>query len=97
MGFRLKEMVFHAKHHLRSTRTPCPVDVPRGHFAIYVGDDAEEKNHEKRHVVPISYLKHPLFQDLLYKAADEFGFDQLGGIRLPCSEEEFTSLTSRIN
>ena len=65
----------------------------KGHFAIYVGVEEEKE----RFVVPISYLKQPMFQDLLLKAADEFGFDQMGGLTLPCGVEEFTSLTSRLN
>ncbi|GMN52460.1 hypothetical protein TIFTF001_021596 [Ficus carica] len=66
--------------------------VPKGHFAVYVGEEVAEK---KRFVVPISYLKHPLFQELLVKAAEEFGFDhQMGAITLPCAEEDFVFLTS---
>ncbi|PPR84249.1 hypothetical protein GOBAR_AA36460 [Gossypium barbadense] len=64
--------------------------VPKGHFAVYVGD--EEKN--KRFVVPISYLKHPLFQVLLRQAEEEFGFDYpVRGLIVPCAEEEFIKLT----
>ncbi|CAA6655924.1 unnamed protein product [Spirodela intermedia] len=66
-------------------------DVPKGHFAIYVG------NEEKRFVVPISYLKHPLFQNLLQMAEEEFGLDQpMGGLRLPCSELTFSCVVSQM-
>lgn len=65
--------------------------VPKGHFAIYVGEDQEKK----RFVVPISYLKHPCFQELLLRAEEEFGFEhQMGGITIPCAEEYFVSVTS---
>ncbi|MBA0747899.1 hypothetical protein Gogos_004773 [Gossypium gossypioides] len=69
-------------------------NVQKGHFAVYVGN--EEKN--KRFVVPISYLNHPLFQALLNQAEQEFGFDHpLGGLMVRCAEDEFINLTSRIN
>ncbi|KAH7518495.1 hypothetical protein FEM48_Zijuj09G0177400 [Ziziphus jujuba var. spinosa] len=104
------EMVVHAKkmiqrkhhHHLpynnqrrsSSSNSSCGV-VPKGHFAIYVGDEEEKK---KRFVVPITYLKHPLFQDLLLKAAEEFGFHhQMGGITIPCAQQYFIALTSSLN
>ncbi|MCD7467141.1 hypothetical protein HAX54_004415 [Datura stramonium] len=49
-------------------------DVPKGHFAVYVGETY------RRFVVPISYLNHPLFQDLLHWAEEEFGYNHpMGG------------------
>lgn len=67
------------------------VDVPRGHFPVYVGEC------EKRFVIPVSYLKYPSFQMLLQLAEEEFGLDyyhQSGGLRVPCHEEQFLTLTS---
>ncbi|XVE67096.1 hypothetical protein DITRI_Ditri08aG0132700 [Diplodiscus trichospermus] len=102
MGNRLPEMMLHAKQIIRRRshskhqcyKTSSAVNVPKGHFAVYVGD--EEKNN--RFVVPISYLKHPLFQALLNLAEEEFGFDcPVGGLMVPCAEDEFINLTSRIN
>ncbi|XVE93767.1 hypothetical protein REPUB_Repub01dG0223000 [Reevesia pubescens] len=104
MGIHLPEMMLHAKqiirrrshskHQCSSYQTSSAVNVPKGHFVVYVGD--EEKN--KRFVVPISYLKHPLFQALLSQAEEEFGFDcPVGGLIVPCDEDEFINLTSRIN
>ena len=95
MGIHLPEMVLHAKQIIHRRSPSTKVDVPKGHFAIYVG---EEEINKKRFVVPISYLNHPLFQELLSKAAEEFGFDyQMGGLTIPCAEDEFISLTSRLN
>ncbi|OMO92867.1 Auxin responsive SAUR protein [Corchorus olitorius] len=103
MGIRLPEVMLHAKQIMRSRRShskqhcsyqTSSVNVPKGHFAVYVGD--EERS--KRFVVPISYLKHPLFQALLSQAEEEFGFDcPVRGLMVPCAEDEFINLTSRIN
>ncbi|PAN37150.1 hypothetical protein PAHAL_7G064500 [Panicum hallii] len=57
--------------------------VPRGYFAVYVGAEA------RRFVVPTSYLSQPVFRELMERAAEEFGFDQAGGLRIPCREEDF--------
>ena len=68
-------------------------NVPKGHFAVYVGE-----SQKKRFVIPISYLNHPLFQDLLHRAEEEFGFDHpMGGLTIPCSEDYFISLTSQLS
>ncbi|XP_049405205.1 auxin-induced protein 15A-like [Solanum stenotomum] len=68
-------------------------DVPKGHFAVYVGE-----KQKKRFVIPISFLSQPLFQDLLSQAEEEFGFDHpMGGVTIPCSEDVFVDLTSRLN
>ncbi|KDP34548.1 hypothetical protein JCGZ_11098 [Jatropha curcas] len=67
-------------------------DIPKGFLAVYIGE-AEKK----RSVVPISYLKEPLFQDLLRKAEDEFGFDHpMGGLTIPCREDIFLHVTSNL-
>ncbi|BAT91028.1 hypothetical protein VIGAN_06233000 [Vigna angularis var. angularis] len=67
-------------------------DVPKGHLAVYVGE-----NH-KRFVIPISYLSHPLFRDLLDWAEEEFGFNHpMGGLTIPCTEHYFITLTSSLS
>nr|XP_009764193.1 PREDICTED: auxin-induced protein 15A-like [Nicotiana sylvestris] len=67
-------------------------DVPKGHFAVYVGE--KQKN---RCVIPISFLSQPAFQDLLSQAEEEVGFDHpMGGLTIPCSEDFFVDLTSRL-
>ncbi|XP_015083340.1 auxin-induced protein 15A-like [Solanum pennellii] len=68
-------------------------DVPKGHFAVYVGE-----KQKKRFVIPISFLSQPLFQCLLSQAEEEFGFvHPMGGVTIPCSEDVFIDLTSRLN
>ncbi|PIA46683.1 hypothetical protein AQUCO_01500315v1 [Aquilegia coerulea] len=66
--------------------------VPRGHVAVYIGE-----NQKKRFAVPISYVNHPLFQDLLNQAEEEFGFDHpMGGLTIPCNEDTFLQLTGQL-
>ncbi|XP_060168530.1 auxin-responsive protein SAUR50-like [Lycium barbarum] len=67
-----------------------PNDVPKGHFAVYVGEN------RTRYIVPISFLNHPEFQCLLRCAEEEFGFDHDMGITIPCEEVIFQSLTSML-
>ncbi|OVA12834.1 Auxin-induced protein [Macleaya cordata] len=69
-------------------------EVPKGHFTVYVG----ETQFKKRFLVPLSYLNHSSFQDLLSRAEAEFGFDHImGGLTIPCDEDTFLDLTSRVN
>ncbi|MQL96800.1 hypothetical protein Taro_029479 [Colocasia esculenta] len=67
-----------------------PVDVPKGHFAVYVGEN------RSRYIVPISILTHPEFQSLLQRAEEEFGFEHEMGLTLPCEEVVFRALTSML-
>ncbi|KAM7470886.1 hypothetical protein LguiA_009069 [Lonicera macranthoides] len=93
MGIRLPGIV-HAKQIVqRIFSTPTATNVPKGHFAVYVGE-----TEMKRHVIPLSYLDHPSFQELLSKAEDTFGFDHpMGGLTIPCREEAFTNLTHTLS
>lgn len=67
-----------------------PVDVPKGHFVVYVGEN------RSRYIVPISFLTTPQFQSLLQRAEEEFGFDHDMGLTIPCEEVVFQSLTSAL-
>ncbi|XP_066377518.1 auxin-induced protein 6B-like [Miscanthus floridulus] len=64
--------------------------VPKGYFAVYAGEES------RRFVVPTGYLQEPAFRDLMERAADEFGFAQAGGLRVPCAEEDFEDLLRRL-
>jgi len=68
------------------------VDVPKGYLAVYVGEKM------KRFMIPVSYLNQPSFQDLLSQSEEEFGYDHpLGGLTIPCGEDVFLDITSRLN
>ncbi|KAA3482290.1 SAUR-like auxin-responsive protein family [Gossypium australe] len=66
--------------------------VTKGYFAVYVGEN------QKRFVIPVSFLSQPLFQDLLGKSEEEFGYSHpTGGLTIPCNEDIFLDVTSRLN
>ncbi|XP_022763126.1 auxin-responsive protein SAUR21-like [Durio zibethinus] len=92
MGFRLPRIV-NARSSLKRTLSSSETTVvPKGHFAVYVGE-AEKK----RFVVPISILKHPSFKNLLSQAEKEFGFNHpMGALTIPCNEEAFIDLTCNL-
>ncbi|RAL54984.1 hypothetical protein DM860_013680 [Cuscuta australis] len=68
---------------------------PKGHFAVYVGPDDKTA---KRFVVPMCVLKNEVFQKLLDKAAEEYGFDSGRSSKLviPCDELAFRRLIASI-
>ncbi|XP_058213178.1 auxin-responsive protein SAUR21-like [Rhododendron vialii] len=93
-------LIMHSKQVLRrssltaanKSASPTAADVPKGHFAVYVGE-----SEKKRFVIPISYLSNPSFQDLLSQAEEEFGFDHpMGGLTIPCREDVFIGLASQL-
>ncbi|XVF45443.1 hypothetical protein PTKIN_Ptkin02bG0206700 [Pterospermum kingtungense] len=94
MGFRLQSVIVGSRqmlktHSVFSRKQP---NVPKGHVAVYVGEAQR-----KRFVVPISYLNHPSFAELLNRAEEEFGFNHpMGGLTIPCKEDAFINLTSRL-
>ncbi|KAH1142891.1 hypothetical protein GLYMA_12G126700v4 [Glycine max] len=68
------------------------LEVPKGYLAVYVGDKM------RQFVIPVSYLNQPSFQDLLNQAEEEFGYDHpMGGLTIPCREDEFLTVTSHLN
>lgn len=64
--------------------------VPKGYFAVYVGAES------RRFVVPTSYLSQPAFRELMERAAEEFGFGQASGLRIPCREEDFEATVAAL-
>lgn len=70
--------------------------VPKGYFAVYVGEEEEEAMEPRRFVVPTGYLREPAFRELMERAADEFGFAQAAGLRVPCALDDFEDLLRRL-
>ena len=75
-----------------TSKRAASVAPPKGFLAVYVGE-----SQKTRYLVPISYLSQPSFQALLSKSEGEFGFDHpMGGLTIPCPEDTFINVTSRI-
>jgi len=91
MGFRFPGIIRRASFSANRAASKA-VDVPKGYLAVYVGEK------QTRHVIPVSYLSQPSFQDLLSQAEEEFGYDHpKGGLTIPCTEDIFQLITSRMN
>ncbi|KMT01092.1 hypothetical protein BVRB_9g223470 [Beta vulgaris subsp. vulgaris] len=89
MAIRFPSVFAHARHILSKNQQV----VPKGYIPVYVGEQAEKK----RYVVPLSYLSHPTFQNLLQSAEEEFGFNHfMGVLTIPRTTETFSKLTSEL-
>ncbi|WVZ04110.1 hypothetical protein V8G54_024916 [Vigna mungo] len=56
--------------------------APKGQFVVYVGEQLT------RFTLPLSCLKNPIFQQLLKKSAEEYGYSNSRGIVLPAFVEK---------
>ncbi|XP_062204228.1 auxin-responsive protein SAUR71-like [Phragmites australis] len=56
--------------------------VPEGHVPVYVGGGGEGA--EERFVVRTELLGAPALAELLGRAAQEYGYDHQGPLRIPC-------------
>uniref|UniRef100_A0ACD5ZI13 Uncharacterized protein n=1 Tax=Avena sativa TaxID=4498 RepID=A0ACD5ZI13_AVESA len=65
--------------------------VRKGWLAVRVGDEDQ-----RRFVIPIAYLYHPLFRRLLEAARDAYGYHSSGPLRLPCCIDEFLRLRALV-
>ncbi|KAL3651268.1 hypothetical protein CASFOL_004270 [Castilleja foliolosa] len=68
-------------------------DTPKGSVAVTVGKGTEQQ----RFVIPLMYVNHPLFMDLLKEAEEEYGFYHVGPINIPCHVEEFRHVRGMID
>lgn len=83
----------HLHNHHHSSKRDQVRDIPKGCLAIKVG----QGDKQQRFVVPVFYVNHPLFIQLLKQAEEEYGFDQKGTITLPCSVEVFRYVQGMID
>ena len=60
--------------------------APKGYVPVLVGAEEEA---EERVLVHVSLLNDPRMSELLETAAQEFGYEQRGILRLPCGAERF--------
>lgn len=54
--------------------------VPEGHVPVHVGDGSEAE----RFLVRAELLGRPALAELLGRAAQEYGYDHQGPLRIPC-------------
>ncbi|XP_027354818.1 auxin-induced protein 10A5-like [Abrus precatorius] len=91
MGFGIRSIIRRASFSAAQA-APKGLEVPKGYLAVYVGEKM------RRFVIRVSYLNQPSFQELLSQAEEEFGYDHpMGALTIPCNEDEFLNLTSRLN
>ncbi|XP_019153596.1 PREDICTED: auxin-responsive protein SAUR32-like [Ipomoea nil] len=83
--------VFHV-HHVKQREDLR--SIPKGCLAIMVGQGEEE---QQRFVIPVVYINHPLFLQLLKEAEEEYGFKHDGPINIPCHVEEFRHIQGMID
>ncbi|KAK4268913.1 hypothetical protein QN277_022140 [Acacia crassicarpa] len=84
-SFKMKELGIMTNHETdNNSEEEQRKGVRRGCLAIKVGREEQE-----RIVVPVSYLNHPLFAELLKEAEEEYGFEQEGAIAIPCQLKHF--------
>ncbi|XVE93756.1 hypothetical protein REPUB_Repub01dG0221800 [Reevesia pubescens] len=89
----VKQILCQSKLFANQAASTSTDHVPKGYFAVYVGE-----SQKKRFVVSISFLNQPSFQKLLSIAEEEFRFNHpMGGLTIPCREEVFVDLTSRLH
>lgn len=69
----------------------------KGYVAVQVGLEEDGEEDVRQFYVPISDLYHPLFQQLLNRARDVYGYHSSGPLRLPCSVDDFLDLRSQID
>ncbi|KAK1324878.1 hypothetical protein QJS10_CPA01g00735 [Acorus calamus] len=66
------------------------VEVPSGYVPMMVGSGREEEM--ERFMVHTELFKHPCTVILLEMAAEEFGYEQQGILKIPCDVEHFRSV-----
>ncbi|XAR73129.1 hypothetical protein NMG60_11006988 [Bertholletia excelsa] len=69
--------------------------IKKGWLAVRVGLEDEHTGFQ-RFVIPISYLYHPLFKQLLDNAYEVYGYHASGPLKLPCSVDDFLHLRWQI-
>ncbi|GAB2277264.1 hypothetical protein Dimus_011970 [Dionaea muscipula] len=68
--------------------------VKKGSLVVQVGLEGDAD--VKKFVIPIAYLYHPLFNNLLDQTYEMYGYQTHGPLRLPCSADDFIHLRWRI-
>lgn len=88
------EVMKYYKQLVESTEEDKKIErrAPKGYVPVIIRDSGEQM--EERFLVHVDIFKEPQFVSLLEMAAREFGYNQPGVLRIPCSVEHFRSLFS---
>ncbi|KAM6541081.1 hypothetical protein CsatB_005528 [Cannabis sativa] len=91
MGRRLHKLVLEGHKRMSFNAGCCRTTfiADRGHFVIYSSD-------KRRFMLPLTYLRHEIFQELLKISEEEFGLPICGPIVLPCDSFSLNSIISLI-
>ncbi|KAK9075255.1 hypothetical protein SSX86_003576 [Deinandra increscens subsp. villosa] len=95
MGVGEHFLIFHHHHHHHHQdqddhgmkKDDDKMKIPKGCMAVTVGHEDEE---QKRFIIPVMYINHPLFMELLKEAENEYGFHHQGPINIPCHLQDFS-------
>ncbi|KAG6507403.1 auxin-responsive protein SAUR32-like [Zingiber officinale] len=71
-------------------------EVKRGTPAAHGTVTVMVAEEQQRFAVPLEYLSHPLFAELLEEAAAEYGFSHSGAIAIPCAVDHFRRVLHNI-
>ncbi|KAL0914493.1 hypothetical protein M5K25_014842 [Dendrobium thyrsiflorum] len=83
---RLKTSKKHEDQHDRGSRRRVRrwrSMVPPGHVPVFVGEEKEW------FAVAAEHLESPAFKELLRRSEEEYGYEQSGVLRIPCSVQLF--------
>ncbi|XP_051230508.1 auxin-responsive protein SAUR71-like [Lolium perenne] len=65
---------------------------PQGHVPVHVGDGSDAE----RFLVRAELLGRPALAELLGRAAQEYGYDHQGPLRIPCSPAAFRAALASV-
>ncbi|KAL4362307.1 hypothetical protein GQ457_04G001680 [Hibiscus cannabinus] len=82
----LKQWRKKARITANNNKGQAPSDVPAGHVAVCVGINL------RRYIVRAKHLNHPIFKKLLVQTEEEYGFNTVGPLTIPCSESFFEEI-----
>ncbi|KAM0071063.1 putative small auxin-up RNA [Helianthus debilis subsp. tardiflorus] len=99
MGIGEHFLIFNHHHHhhhhkMKEDDDDGKMKIPKGCMAVMVGHEDEEK---KRFIIPVMYINHPLFMELLKDAELEYGFHNQGPINIPCHVKHFCNIQTMIH
>nr|GMD20506.1 auxin-responsive protein SAUR32-like [Ipomoea batatas] len=82
---------------IRHQEAAAPQQIPKGFVAVMVGSGGGDEEQQRRFVIPVTYLNHPLFLRLLKEAEEENGFHHDGPLSIPCPVDEFRRVQGLID